>query len=200
MACWECLLSPQCVFTEPNSFLGRNGASLRNMCTTHLLLLLLRRHTHMHRAHQTTNQTSGIWVLAVAWAPGQPGDTEEAATPQCELPSPVCAENESGRGFEKKKSIRCYDGVAGVLQINWHIMPSVVLTRDLWIFESKKKPNQGKYTQDATKLHGSAFVPHCRVGDKYVGSSRVKTGGDNIISQSDCQKRAFFLFFYFFIC
>lgn len=68
------------------------------MCTTHLLLLLPRRHTHthMHRAHQTTNQTSGIWGLAVALAPGQPGDTEEAATPQCELPSPVCAVNESG--------------------------------------------------------------------------------------------------------
>lgn len=66
MACWECLLSPQCVFTEPNSFLGRNGASLRNMCTTHLLLLLPPSlpppHTHTHTLQ--TSQTSGIRGLA----------------------------------------------------------------------------------------------------------------------------------------
>lgn len=96
MACWECLLLPQCVFTEPNSFLGRNGASLRNMCTTHLLLRTPKQtHTHTHSLrltqktyntplhrrrrrrhhHQTTNQTSGIWGLAVVQARMQAGDT-----------------------------------------------------------------------------------------------------------------------------
>lgn len=75
-------------------------------------------HTHMHRPHQTTNQTSGIWGLAVAWAPGQPGDTKEAATPECELPSPVCAADESGRGFKKKKK-KALGAMGGwFLQIN----------------------------------------------------------------------------------
>lgn len=63
MACWECLLLPQCVFTEPNSFLGRNGASLRNMCTTHLLLRTPKQtHTHIvsdsHRKHTTPPYTA----------------------------------------------------------------------------------------------------------------------------------------------
>lgn len=101
MACWECLLSPQCVFTEPNSFLGRNGASLRNMCTTHLLLLLppSLTHTDTHTLTRThTPNKPDLWYLgssAVRWC-------EEAAASECELSSALPEASGSGEAKNKR--------------------------------------------------------------------------------------------------
>lgn len=121
MACWECLLSPQCVFTEPNSFLGRNGASLRNMCTTHLLLLLPRRHTHTHAyASPPPNNKSNLWNLgfgggvssrAARWHEGG-SNTRVWTSLSC-----VCSGWIGVRvKKKKKKGSRCYGG--WFLQIN----------------------------------------------------------------------------------
>ncbi len=111
MACWECLLSPQCVFTEPNSFLGRNGASLRNMCTTHLLPLsrslssLTHTHTHTHRKHALPppNNKSNLWYLGFGSSASSNAARwhVEAATSECDVTSPVTGVNGSDEAKNK---------------------------------------------------------------------------------------------------
>lgn len=145
MACWECLLSPQCVFTEPNSFLGRNGASLSNMCTTHLLPYT-HTHTHshihthtenIHRPHQTTNQTSGIWGLAVArGALRQLGDTRKQRHQNTMLPLLWLEWTDQMKlkiqpGEESVCAVRGWMNARRVFAMNEHMMSWMVM-RDMW--------------------------------------------------------------------
>lgn len=137
MACWECLLSPQCVFTEPNSFLGRNGASLRNMCTTHLLLLLPHSHTHIHTLRHTSpppNNKSNLWHLGFgsSVSSGAARWREEAATSECDITSHVSGVNGSGGAKNKgpRREHVCYwrlnEWMHEGLAVNGHTMSWLV--------------------------------------------------------------------------